>query len=662
MQRLAQIAARPAIWMVAVLIAAYWQVALCHYPLQWDAVNQIFVWHRYIAECFHAHVLPLWAPYSRLGYPLYADPQSGLFYPIVWLLTLGGHYTLRSNDLEFFIHVLLAAWGMRSLLRTLGISGATASVFGVLYAMSGPMTGHATHTTLVVSMAWVPLVLSCYIQWLRNGRIYHLLLTALYVYMEVTGGYVGITIILIYVMAAVFLYHIGKQPMRSAVVIKLLTRHLWLGLFVAIVSAGFLYAVAQGQPYIDRGEGITRATAGGIPFTPVCLLTMVYPALTGDGNLSWGTDTTMQSLYIGLLPLLLVVLVILLQPGRRTVMIALASLLTLLAAMGGHTPLRGWLYDYVPLMKLFRHAGIFRLFTCIGFIVLSAIGFDAIEDQRFRRRLRNAVLVLFIMTAVIWIAGLTIAGTTVMHAIASVSLSVVCIALAALVVLALPESFLSWPVRKVLIALLLIIDLGLSVQRTMFITIACDRPLSSIQKVIDQYPRGFPLPSNDPITSYGQWNDSTIAPPLWQNAGFLRKQISFEGYNGFNLKTYNLMREQADFFQRYGHKPLVSGDRKTTIQISAFDPGRFGIEVDCSQDMQLTLAQIYFPGWRASIDKMEVPVAENADHFVSCSVPIGHHQVDFYFSPKGAKAAFIYTLLIVTMLTAGIGLYRRRLN
>jgi hypothetical protein len=88
-------------------------------------------------------------------------------------------------------------------------------------------------------------------------------------------------------------------------------------------------------------------------------------------------------------------------------------------------------------------------------------------------------------------------------------------------------------------------------------TIISGQKLDLVQSRIDKYPTGFPIPDNVSITSYSQWNDSSIAPPIWQNGGFIKKQISYEGYNGFNLKNYNEIINQPDFYQKYGGRNLI---------------------------------------------------------------------------------------------------------
>ncbi len=641
--------------MTLVLVIAYWQAALCRYTMDWDMTNQAFVWHRYISECFHSGIIPLWAPYSKLGYPFYADPQSGLFYPVVWLLAVVGHYSLYSNNFEFFIHIVLAAWGMRYLLQTLHVSKGAAAVFALVYAMSGPATGHASHSTLTASLCWLPWLLASYIRMIEHQRLRDVLLTALFLVLQLTGGYAGITIILIYVMAGLFIYYMLVRDGRSSpgAVAK---AHVWLVIVVLLVSVSYLYAVAQGQPYIDRGEGVTRITAGNVPFSPRCLITIFYPQLVGAQEMAFGTDITMQSLYIGILPLVLIATLLLGRQRRSAYVIALASGILLLAAMGDHTPLRGWLYDYLPLMKLFRHAGIFRLFVCIGWIILAARGFDALDGlhgYKARAIYRLLIVVMLLLATALWIAShYILRSQSTIQVIAAHSLPIVLYALAALLIIAVPG--LKAEYRRALLALLTVVDMGIGVQWAMHKTIVSECRISQMQQNVNSYPSGFPLPSNVPITSYNQWNDAKIAPPIWQNAGFIRKQLSFEGNNSFNLRNYNLIYAREDFYAKYSKQNLISADSNTEIQITGFGPDRIGFTVRGDHHQEVRLGQVYFPGWSATVDGSAVAVTESADHFIACHIADGQHQVVMSFAPAGARYAFIFGVFSFFVLITAV--------
>jgi hypothetical protein len=513
----------------------------------------------------------------------------------------------------------------------------------------------------------MPFLLGSYIRFAKDYRIYDLLLTALFVFLQVTGGYAGATIILLYVLVIVFLYHfISGVLAHKAALTRVVSMHLLLVITIFMMAGGFLYAVAQGQPYMDRGEGISRATAGDVPFTPVSLLTAIYPGVVGT-EIDFGTNGTMQDIYIGLMSLILIAVVLLKKRRLSSYLIFGGSIFWLLAAMGDHTPVRGWLYDYVPLMNLFRHAGIFRFFTVIGFIVLAARGFDAIEEPgSLDYKLTTARLIALLLTGtaavsifLIWSGSPTkvVPSYMVMQAqTVWLTISLVCIGFLFFI------DRISWGLRRNVICILILADMLISVQSDIYTTVVSDRRVNRIQAQLDRYPQGFPIPANVSITSYNQWNDATIAPPIWQNAGFIKKQLSFEGNNRFNLKTYGELAGRPDFFQHFGTTDLARSESGGVVSITGFDPCHFVLDVNGEKGGKITLAQMYFPGWEASIDGVAAPVSESADHFVSCAMPAGKHKVVMAFAPMGAKIAFIYTVVMFFLLLIAIAIARRRLS
>src|SRR5687768_2172542 len=84
---------------------AFWQIGWMQNTMKWDMIDQFFPYRYFIGECFNAGVLPSWNPYQFLGEPFHADPQSGFWYPVTWLLTLAGGYSVYTMNFEFVLHI-----------------------------------------------------------------------------------------------------------------------------------------------------------------------------------------------------------------------------------------------------------------------------------------------------------------------------------------------------------------------------------------------------------------------------------------------------------------------------------------------------------------------------------------------------------------------------
>ena len=683
-KRIRQILFYPEWWLIVIPIIAYWQIALFHNTMQWDMTDQVFVWHRFISECFHQHFLPLWSPYSRLGYPFFADPQGGLFYPAIWLFTYFFDYSLYSNNLEFVTHVVGAAFGMRFLLRSLDIDRYTACSFGLVYALSGPFVSNASHIVFIYSLCWIPFILGSYIRMLKTADYRYALLMALFLFLGISGGYIGLSIILFYVLIFVFLYYMvfvfssERQRFKDIVV-----NHIILSAMTFLLSAGFVYAVYIGLPFIDRQGGVSLGTANSIAFTPVSFLTFLYPAVANNDFLNFGTDVTMRNVYVGSLTLLLVIVSCFSYRRFRLVLLA-GSILFLLAALGAATPMRGWLYSYVPLMNMFRMASIFRFFACMGFIMLAAFGFDDIFEKRNEmsmRVLKTSIVILVSLVIVFLCATLSSRGKQLYHPVISSladftdflkhtsSWTVICYEnIVHLVILLSAFLFLmrlrlNHVLQKYLLAGLLIFDLTIAIQGNMFSTIANVRSLRDVQYNLDKLPKGFPVVSNLPLLTFNQWNDSTLAPPIWHNGGFIHKQITFDGYNGYNLKSYNELSERKDFYEILSAQKFISTSPDSAkIMILRSEPGEILFKTSSSYDISVSIGQLYFPGWKVNLDRSRQSSAMMQDslHLLKCEIPHGNHIVEMTFEPTGVKFIFIYTVVVFMLsLVCTVALFVR---
>ena len=57
-------------------------------PFEDDLVNYFWPVMHSVATSLRSGYLPLWTPHIFSGFPLLADPESGVFYPLNWLLVL----------------------------------------------------------------------------------------------------------------------------------------------------------------------------------------------------------------------------------------------------------------------------------------------------------------------------------------------------------------------------------------------------------------------------------------------------------------------------------------------------------------------------------------------------------------------------------------------
>jgi hypothetical protein len=96
--------------------------------------------------------LPLWERCLYAGYPIYADPQTQLFYPPSWLAYIGlkvlgwGHYPIEAFTLEAISHFLLGSWFCYWFLRRSDLPASVALFGAALFTYSGYLTAYPVFT------------------------------------------------------------------------------------------------------------------------------------------------------------------------------------------------------------------------------------------------------------------------------------------------------------------------------------------------------------------------------------------------------------------------------------------------------------------------------------------------------------------------------------
>ncbi len=102
-------------------------------------------------------------------------------------------------------------------------------------------------------------------------------------------------------------------------------------------------------------------------------------------------------------------------------------------------------------------------------------------------------------------------------------------------------------------------------------------------------------------------------------------------------------------------------DAPGQAHISGYQRERVVVRTNARRPALLILTDSWFPGWKASVDGVAVPI-HRVDYLVrGVSVPAGAHRVEFRYQPSSWRAGWIVSTLALLTLTgtAAIG-YRRR--
>ena len=133
--------------MVIFAFVAYWPLSSTHHATRWDSVETYFPFRYFISDCLRNGELPLWLPYQLGGYPFYADPQSGAWYPVAWIFCSLAPYTLSWFAVEFMFTVFVGGLGMYRLVKSFDLDDRAALIAGMSYIACGFFISNAEHTT-----------------------------------------------------------------------------------------------------------------------------------------------------------------------------------------------------------------------------------------------------------------------------------------------------------------------------------------------------------------------------------------------------------------------------------------------------------------------------------------------------------------------------------
>jgi hypothetical protein len=394
---------------------------------------QFVPWREFAWQALRQGELPLWNPLSGMGAPLFANYQVALVYPPTWLLfilsALGGiELHAWGQALLVLFHWVVAAVGMVSLARLLGLGILGQIIAGLAYSLGGYLVTRAGFLSINAATAWVPWVLLLSARLasdrFRGGKPRSRLLVALslVVALQLLCGHAQTawyTCVLAFIWAGYWaaaddLHLAGQAPHAlKPRLLAVLKTWMWLAgayLCGAALAGIQLLPTAEYLLQSQRAEAVDLEYALTYSYWPWRLLTLLAPDLFGSpvqGNY-WGYANYWEdALYIGVLPLLLALAagigwlvsalrgmkkpsqqepVAIEHPPKRQVIpvLLLVIVIAFVLALGKNTPVFPWLYRYVPTFDMFQAPARFTLWAAVSLALLAAVGADAWRRPRKR--------------------------------------------------------------------------------------------------------------------------------------------------------------------------------------------------------------------------------------------------------------------------------------
>lgn len=665
--------------------AAYSDLLVSHWPNAIFLNRAIKLWNQ----------VPLWNPSILSGYPFFADPLAGVWYPPMWLAAV--FPAPITFNVLFWIHLAFAGFGMFRLSKSEGLSDYAALVSGLVFAGIPKWIAHIGlgHIGLVSAVSWTPWLLLATREALtsasmsRPGTIGAFtkngLLLALIFVSDPRWLLPSIILILLYLP-----HVLGALNLQISIRVAIAARWAGLtGLFALGGAAGFASALLV---FVKRSTRTLIDSAAPDPFA------LSFQDLSE--LITFRPDHPETFIYLGLSALFLALLGVIF--GRRKPLFWYGIIIVgLLISMGHNLPVLGDLLHALPGASLLRVPARWFFLVMLGVSYLAGSGFDALIEAPLRGKIfYRAILLLLFLGAAVYLAEVQFEGTRVDQTV------ILLIPAAALLPLILARRFGWLHAQTLLIAVAAVVSLEFGVVDHLILE---SRPVpvpvteqnQELEPILKPYgaARTFsPSYSVDQLggayagieladgvhplqlqsywsymaraTGFEEGDYSVTLPPFPSGEPQDRwpVRLDIEALRRLNIHTVvsayplsdsglSLLINDADYYVYTLDSPRprawveISGSRSgewLPAELTYWSPNR--IELIAEGPGKLVLSELAYPGWQASINGK--PASEHVVDGLLRGVLLeqGNHRVSFVYRPPHLFAGLAVTAL--TLLVA----------
>jgi len=353
----------------------------------WDATRVFWADLVFMRRSALAGELPLWNPYDRGGYAFAAEPQSGVFDPITWIV-VGVGIALGSApawliSLKALLYYVLGATGVYAFVtHRARVRGLTLPPWGIalgvmVYVVGGRMDKLKDQSGLWPS-AWAPWLLLAVAWAVQRPDARRGVVLGLVGGLTVLSGYPPVAVRLVVVLLAPMAVFWAVQALRALEAGEPRRRYAAkLGVMVGVALAVFgglvaaqLVATLQVLPMTKRTElGLDQVLASQVQLRH------------GLGLFAPGAAKVSVLLYAGVgCGVLGLASVVVRRDAERGLLFGLGVFAFLLAC-GDNAPVLPWLAE-LPGFRSFRIAGHFIVVSAVVAAVLVPFGAAALEGAR----------------------------------------------------------------------------------------------------------------------------------------------------------------------------------------------------------------------------------------------------------------------------------------
>jgi hypothetical protein len=328
------------------------------------------------------HTIPMWNPFINTGIPFFADPMAHFlnlqaFAPIMLFGEING------LKIALIISFFIAGLGQCFLCYYLGIGRLARLWSAVIFMMNGQLVARffQGQYNLVLSAVWLPFFILSAFAVFKSRRKWPIVLGAFSIAQMWLAGSPYYVIFIIGVLLCITMFYVLQKNDAGTYVFNK------TGILRVIVMGvlGLMLTTVTLLPQLEVAPRLVKVASGMEGFQPFHRAVINYLADdTKFANINVLGKLPVDEeyyAYIGIAPFIfLMFLVLAFKPGHRREILAIISILILMALWVdvGESPLR-WLFETFPFMNNNLHYPSRALIVGASlFAVLGAFGLDAL--------------------------------------------------------------------------------------------------------------------------------------------------------------------------------------------------------------------------------------------------------------------------------------------
>ncbi|MGB1037497.1 MAG: hypothetical protein ACPGYY_02545, partial [Bacteroidia bacterium] len=373
---------------------SYFQLVFGIFSTKWDNLSAFFPYRYTAMHWWRNGHIPFWDPYQNLGYPMHANPQGAVWYPITWLFGLIQEYSIYSLNLELVFHIILAGIGMYFLLKHSKLLPVFAFVGAITFGLSGFISSTSHMIGFTAGAAWLPWALLYISKSIQSTTFKNLSGFSIITYLHLTGAYTAFSINIVYIYILFVLFKIMKSSEKVVVLSNSLKVLLFSGGLTLLLAGPYIYSILDSLQYFSRATSLEyNSKAFESNFSWQAFQSLCTPYVISAKEGFSGLDVSMSNLFVGIPSFLLSLAYFFLpyNPNKKYVLTAL--LVSTLLGLGNHTPLHQIIFSTIPGVDLYRHPYLFMVYSTL---ILSYCGAYSLEYLYENRRLHKPIIPLFI--------------------------------------------------------------------------------------------------------------------------------------------------------------------------------------------------------------------------------------------------------------------------